>query len=97
MVHNRTRVFLYIIMELLLCLSLFYYTLVITIWQTTRKEPQVFEILLSMCISTCIVIYLIEELTIPVPLKIVFLLIFCANLLLVLCVLFFRVAIFLIR
>ena len=49
------------------------------------------------CVSLLALLYLIEELTILVPLKIVFLLIFCANLLLVLCVLFFRVAMFLIR
>ena len=31
------------------------YTHVITIWETRWKEPQLFEILLSMCISTCII------------------------------------------
>ena len=49
------------------------------------------------CVSLLALLNLIEELTILVPLKIGFLLIFCANLLLALCVLFFRVAMFLTR
>ena len=57
MVHNRTRVFLYIIMELVLCtIASVNYTLVLTVWEITGKEPQVSEIFLPMFMSTCILI-----------------------------------------
>ena len=48
--------FLYIIIELVLCtIASVNYTLVLTIWEITQKEPWVFEIFLSMFISTWIV------------------------------------------
>ena len=66
----------------------------LTIQEIIWREPYVFEKFLSMFISTSIV-------DIPqwrfLVLKISFLLIFCTNLTLVLCVFFFRFALFLIR
>ena len=45
--------FLHIIIELVLCtIASVNYTLVLTIWEITRKEPKLFEIFLSMLIST---------------------------------------------
>ena len=45
--------FLYIIIELVLCtIASVNYTLELTIWEITQKEPSVFEIFLSMFIST---------------------------------------------
>ena len=48
--------FFYIITELVLgTIASVNYTLVLIIWEITRREPQVFEIFLSMFISTWIV------------------------------------------
>ena len=45
--------FFYIITELVLgTIASVNYTLVLIIWEITRREPQVFEIFLSMFIST---------------------------------------------
>ena len=45
--------FLYIIIELVLCtIASVNYILELTIWEITQKEPEVFEIFLSMFIST---------------------------------------------
>ena len=48
--------FLYIIIELVLCtIASVNYTLELTIWEITQKEPQIFEIFLSMFISPWII------------------------------------------
>ena len=48
--------FLYIIIELVLCtIASVNYILELTIWEITQKEPEVFEIFLSMFISTWII------------------------------------------